>query len=117
MAATPAAAPRQADSAASVSAQDDERRAVAATLRLGDGLAAFHVERELGRGSFGRALLVSHLADRRTYVVKQVDLSALTEKQRRAAMGEVEILSKIRHANVIEYYGCWHESATLNIVL
>lgn len=87
----------------------------------------FRIIRELGRGSFGVALLVQDLEDNHNlsgtgneeqlYVIKVIDISGLKEKARRAALGEVEVLRKLSHPNIIGYYGSFIDEPFLYIVL
>jgi serine/threonine protein kinase len=80
-------------------------------------IAAFKVMRELGQGSFGVALLVEERATGLLYVIKRINISALGQRERRAALGEVEVLSRLRHPNIIGYYGSFVEASHLHIVL
>ncbi len=57
-------------------------------------------ERELGRGAFGQAFLVSDSEEGAAgaqYALKVIDLSALTPKMRVAAQAEVGVLEKLLH--------------------
>jgi serine/threonine protein kinase len=102
----------------------------------------FIVLRELGHGSFGVALLVREertgeepgpynsgtstvsnvpnsngLKECQHYVVKVIDISGLKEKERRATIGEVEVLRQLKHPNIIGYHGSWISEPHLYIVL
>ena len=66
----------------------------------------FHVDRVLGKGGFGKALLVSSLTDGRKRVVKQILKKTLTKKEQEKAMSEITILSNLKHTNIIKYRGC-----------
>jgi NIMA (never in mitosis gene a)-related kinase len=43
------------------------------------------------------------------YVVKRIDISSMDAKGKRAALGEVEVLSRLDHPNICAYYGSWIE--------
>ena len=102
-----------------VSAETFSRTAVSIRLRLEEGLAAFEVLGELGHGAFGVAKLVRSRYDGDLYVLKVLDLSRLTERERKASIGEVEVLSSLVHPNIVAYFGSFfeHGSSVLNIVL
>ena len=96
-----------------------DRTTVSLRLRLDMGLQAFDVLKELGAGAFGKAVLVRSRELGSLFVLKILDLGWLTEKERRASIGEVEVLSSLSHPNIIEYYGAFfeHGSSVLHIVL
>jgi NIMA (never in mitosis gene a)-related kinase len=98
--------------------------------------ARFRTLKTLGQGSFGVAYLVSDLeaavaADaaaaaaegaggalatqptqqsaERLYVIKSINISSMDAKAKRAALGECEVLSRLQHPNIVEYYGSWVE--------
>jgi hypothetical protein len=49
-----------------------------------------------GRGSFGAAVLVKHKGNGKLYVMKEVNLSQLSKKDREESINEIRILSKLR---------------------
>ena len=83
------------------------------------GMAVFEVQCELGRGSFGRAVLARHTKDGQFYVVKQIDIKGMSEREKRAALREVQVLSRLRHPNIIGYYGSFidADAGVLHIIL
>ena len=50
------------------------------------------VSRELGRGAFGRALLVKRKSDGLVAVMKEISLDGMPLSERKAAQSEVSIL-------------------------
>ena len=100
-------------------AEAADRTAISLRLQLEQGLKSFEVIRELGAGAFGRAILVRNRCDDNLYVLKVLDLGRLSEKERKASIGEVEVLSSLIHPNIIAYYGSFfeHGSSVLHIVL
>ena len=87
------------------------------TLSTGIFEAEYEVIKVLGRGTYGKAVLVSRKLDQRLYVVKQVELQDLDEHERAAALNEVAVLSKMDHVNIISYETCFTEGDTLHIVM
>lgn len=64
--------------------------------------------REIGRGSFGQAILVKNIQNDTLYVMKIIPVQRLPPEQQQAAMNEVNVLKMLKHENIIEY----HESFT-----
>ena len=77
----------------------------------------YEVVRVLGRGTYGKALLVNRKVDQRTLVVKQVELQDLDKQERAAALNEVAVLSEMDHVNIISYETCFTEGNILHIVM
>lgn len=64
----------------------------------------------IGRGSFGVVYLVRRQADSRQCVLKQVDISAMSDKDRREAVNECEVLQKLRrHPHIIRFIEHFHD--------
>ena len=53
--------------------------------------------------------------DKSLVVWKEVNLARLGEKEKRDALGEVDILSLLNHANIITYYNHFLDGETLLI--
>ncbi|XP_060037244.1 serine/threonine-protein kinase Nek9 isoform X1 [Erinaceus europaeus] len=73
--------------------------------------------RVLGRGAFGEATLYRRTEDDSLVVWKEVDLTRLSEKERRDALNEIVILALLQHDNIIAYYNHFLDSTTLLIEL
>eukprot|EP01063_Lacrimia_lanifica_P004629 TRINITY_DN12625_c0_g1_i1.p1 TRINITY_DN12625_c0_g1~~TRINITY_DN12625_c0_g1_i1.p1 ORF type:complete len:446 (+),score=174.19 TRINITY_DN12625_c0_g1_i1:123-1460(+) len=71
---------------------------------------------EVGRGAFAKAYLAEG-ADKRPYVIKEVDLSTLKEAQRKKADLEVAFLQSLNHENVIRCTDAFTCASVLHIVL
>lgn len=86
----------------------------------GDGSGGaddYEVIRELGRGSFGTASLARHRPTGALRVLKSVDLDALRGHAREQAIGELDLLSKLRHRHIVGYHGSFTDAQHLNLVL
>jgi serine/threonine protein kinase len=60
--------------------------------------------RELGRGSYGSAMLVRVASDPgQLLVVKQVSIGHLSAKQRASTEKEAHLLSRMHHSNIVSY--------------
>ena len=51
----------------------------------------------VGKGSFGYAMLVQAVSDRKLYVMKVIDVSRMDRKQKEEALNEVHVLKSLRH--------------------
>ncbi|GET91954.1 serine/threonine-protein kinase a, putative [Leishmania tarentolae] len=60
--------------------------------------------RELGSGSFGKALLVRRVSDGQLLVAKRMDLAAMSEKDKKYATAEIQCLASCDHFAIIKYY-------------
>jgi NIMA (never in mitosis gene a)-related kinase len=61
----------------------------------------YELREQVGQGNYGTCHLVFHLVERRQYVVKRIPVFAMAE--RGEALREAQLLSKIKHPNVIAY--------------
>ncbi|GFV65405.1 hypothetical protein TNCV_2638351 [Trichonephila clavipes] len=77
---------------------------------------SFKIIKALGEGSFGSALLVQDIVSQKQYVVKKVPLLNLSETEKEEAMKEVEVLSQMKHPNIITYHKSFEENGNLYIV-
>ncbi|XP_037602492.1 serine/threonine-protein kinase Nek9 [Sebastes umbrosus] len=73
--------------------------------------------RILGRGAFGEATLYRRTEDNSLVVWKEVELTTLSEKERRDVMNEISILSILEHNNIIAYFNHFLDKNTLLIEL
>ena len=72
----------------------------------------------IGKGTFGQAFLVKRKDSGKRYVVKEVSVDSMTQKDRTQALTEVTALSKCKHLNVIRYKEAFVTSpGQLNIVM
>ncbi|XP_053331392.1 eIF-2-alpha kinase GCN2 [Spea bombifrons] len=62
----------------------------------------------LGRGAFGAVLKVQNKLDGCYYAVKRVQINPAS-KQFRRIKGEVTLLSRLNHENIVRYYNAWIE--------
>eukprot|EP00959_Pyramimonas_sp_CCMP1952_P080955 1691156-Pyramimonas_sp.AAC.1 len=86
-------------------------------MSVSDRLTKYAVLRELGRGSFGTAYLVTEKCTGHRYVLKKTRLARLSKKQREAAIRELQILSQLQHCSIVGYRGSWIDGGTVVCML
>ncbi|XP_007174822.2 serine/threonine-protein kinase Nek4 isoform X2 [Balaenoptera acutorostrata] len=70
-------------------------------------LTAYCYLRVVGRGSYGEVTLVRHRRDGRQYVIKKLNLRNASSRERRAAEQEAQLLSQLKHPNIVTYKESW----------
>ena len=61
----------------------------------------YELGKQIGHGNYGTVHLVTHVAERRPYVVKRIPVHKMKEQSE--ALREAQLLSRLRHPNVIAY--------------
>ncbi|KOB61520.1 hypothetical protein PFHG_03252 [Plasmodium falciparum HB3] len=72
--------------------------------------------RDIGKGNYGNTILVR---DRKNdhYVMKIINISQMSQKEKRQCLKEVELLSKLNHPFIVKYIESYIEGDTLRIVM
>lgn len=74
-------------------------------------------ERILGKGAFGKAILVRRNADQKLCVMKVVNMSEMKNSERQEALQEASVLKQFNHPNIVKYYDCFQEHHNLYIIM
>ncbi|NXG53279.1 NEK4 kinase, partial [Psilopogon haemacephalus] len=81
-------------------------------------LAAYCFLRAVGKGSYGEVSLVRHQQDSKQYVIKKLNLRNASSRERKAAEQEAQLLSQLKHPNIVTYRESWQgEDGLLYIVM
>ena len=75
------------------------------------------IKQTLGKGTYGIVYKVQKLNTNSIYVIKQIPLSGLSEKERNEVEQEAKILHSINSNYVVKYYDSFKENENLNIVM
>lgn len=76
------------------------------------GLDKYERVRKLGQGSFGSVFLVRDLADKKQYVLKEINLTAMGPQGRTDALKEVSFMASLNHPSIISYKEFFEEVPT-----
>ncbi|KAK8878519.1 hypothetical protein M9Y10_005299 [Tritrichomonas musculus] len=77
----------------------------------------YTIDKVIGEGSYGQALLCKEKATDEFVVIKQISFTNLTEQEREESRKETQILSYLHHPNIIGYRGSFLERNIFHIVM
>lgn len=69
--------------------------------------------KKIGEGSFGAAWLVKCVKDQRQYVIKQINMAKMSNKERDESRKEVAVLAQMKHPNIVSYIDSFEGSNLL----
>nr|XP_056711199.1 serine/threonine-protein kinase Nek1 [Euleptes europaea] len=72
---------------------------------------------KIGEGSFGKAILVKAKENSRQYVIKEINISKMSNKEREESRREVAVLANMKHPNIVLYRESFEEGGCLYIVM
>ncbi|XP_020661142.3 serine/threonine-protein kinase Nek1 isoform X1 [Pogona vitticeps] len=72
---------------------------------------------KIGEGSFGKAILVKSKEDGKQYVIKEINISKMSNKEREESRREVAVLANMKHPNIVLYRESFEEGGCLFIVM
>uniref|UniRef100_A0A8C3CAT4 non-specific serine/threonine protein kinase n=1 Tax=Cairina moschata TaxID=8855 RepID=A0A8C3CAT4_CAIMO len=72
---------------------------------------------KIGEGSFGKAILVKAKENSQQYVIKEINISKMSNKEREESRREVAVLANMKHPNIVLYRESFEENGCLYIVM
>ncbi|CAH8556193.1 unnamed protein product [Schistosoma bovis] len=66
-------------------------------------ISEYQFIKTIGKGSYGEVWLCKHKIDSKKYVIKKIDVTKSSDKERKAAQLECRLLSEFRHPNIVQY--------------
>ncbi|XP_075689921.1 serine/threonine-protein kinase Nek4 isoform X1 [Rhinoderma darwinii] len=86
--------------------------------KLLEGLENYRIIRVVGKGSYGEVSLAKHRAEGKQYVIKKLSLRNAPRRERKAAEQEAQLLSQLKHPNIVAYKESWEgDDGLLYIVM
>ncbi|KAK3777022.1 hypothetical protein RRG08_008876 [Elysia crispata] len=73
--------------------------------------------RQIGEGAFGKAVLVKRKDSSAQCVIKEINTTKMSPKEREESRKEVAVLAQLKHPNIVTYIESFEERGTLYIVM
>ena len=80
-------------------------------------MEAYDLEKKIGQGAFGCALLIKRKKDGRRLVAKEINVAGMPEKDQLSAMQEVNVMQALKHVNIITLHKSFLDKGNLYIVM
>lgn len=77
----------------------------------------YDLQRIVGQGSFGKAVLCRRKNDGKLCIIKQISLAKLTPKEAKLTEQEATLLSRLRHPNIVSFWESFTAKSQLHIVM
>jgi serine/threonine protein kinase len=71
----------------------------------------YSVDRVVGEGSFGKALLCRRKADNRKCIVKEISLAKMSRKEAESTKQESALLARLQHPNIVSFWESFNEAS------
>jgi NIMA (never in mitosis gene a)-related kinase 1/4/5 len=71
---------------------------------------SYRVERIVGEGSFGKALLCLRKSDNKKCIIKQISLSRMGRKEAKQTEQEANLLARLQHPNIVTFWESFQDT-------
>ena len=87
-------------------------------VNVGNRLSDFRIEKELGKGNFGKVYLVTSKITNKVYAMKEIKFDRYkSDSQRASVQKEIKLLENMNHPHVITYFSSFIENNNFYIIL
>ena len=76
----------------------------------------YSLEKIVGEGSFGKALLCRRKADSKRCIIKQIAISKLSKKEVKATEQESALLAKLQHPNIVSFWESFQDRSSRGVL-
>ncbi|KAH8876402.1 Serine/threonine-protein kinase Nek4 [Schistosoma japonicum] len=80
-------------------------------------ISEYQFLKTIGKGSYGEVWLCKNKVDAKKYVIKKIDVTKSSEKERKAAKLECKLLSEFKHPNIVQYKASFEYHGFLYIAM
>jgi serine/threonine protein kinase len=84
---------------------------IAHSYRFATMMQAYRLEKVVGEGSFGKALLCSRKADAKKCIIKQISLGKMSRKEAQQTEQEGKLLARFSHPNIVAFWESFQETS------
>lgn len=77
----------------------------------------YEIQKVVGQGSYGRAILCRRKKDSKLCIIKQISLAKLSKKEAKMTEQEAQLLGKLAHPNIVAFWESFTATSNLHIVM
>ena len=77
----------------------------------------YDIQKVVGQGSYGRAILCRRKKDSKLCIIKQISLAKLSKREAKMTEQEAQLLGKLQHPNIVAFWESFMHSSNLHIVM
>jgi NIMA (never in mitosis gene a)-related kinase len=77
----------------------------------------YDVQKVVGQGSYGRAILCRRKKDTKLCIIKQISLAKLSKREAKLTEQEAQLLGRLSHPNIVAFWESFVNNSNLHIVM